>query len=240
MNLALQVGSLATAALLLLAGCAAGGGALPKPVPPVSNSPASAPSLPPPAATQAPSAVPAEAAAGAVPNVGTQSAGSAGSAGGPAQTPAERRAALERKLDTSLGSFDRDLASERERVAKERDARAAQGGSAATVAANADNSTDTSGSAAGSATGPKPPGGRPGDLHSERGAREESAKRGDPNAPATATGNGAVARNIPDGSDDDIVARRLRKAAEQETDPELKERLWQEYVEYKRSGQNKG
>ena len=37
------------------------------------------------------------------------------------------------------------------------------------------------------------------------------------------------------GSDDDIVAKRLRKAAEEETDPELKERLWKEYYDYKKS-----
>jgi len=42
---------------------------------------------------------------------------------------------------------------------------------------------------------------------------------------------------IPDGNDDDIVARRLRKAAEQETDPELKDKLWKEYVEYKKNAQ---
>ena len=37
--------------------------------------------------------------------------------------------------------------------------------------------------------------------------------------------------------DDDIVARQLREAAENETDPELKEKLWQEYEEYKRNTQ---
>ncbi len=35
---------------------------------------------------------------------------------------------------------------------------------------------------------------------------------------------------------DDIVARQLREAAEQETDPTLKEKLWQEYEAYKRGG----
>ena len=37
----------------------------------------------------------------------------------------------------------------------------------------------------------------------------------------------------PDGRDDDIVARQLREAAESETDPELRERLWEEYRAYK-------
>ncbi len=35
--------------------------------------------------------------------------------------------------------------------------------------------------------------------------------------------------------DDDIVARQLREAAENETDPELKEKLWKEYRDYKKS-----
>ena len=35
--------------------------------------------------------------------------------------------------------------------------------------------------------------------------------------------------------DDDIVARQLREAAEKETDPDLKEKLWKEYEDYKRN-----
>lgn len=38
------------------------------------------------------------------------------------------------------------------------------------------------------------------------------------------------------GKDDDIVARQLREAAEQERDPELREKLWEEYYRYKNSG----
>jgi len=39
--------------------------------------------------------------------------------------------------------------------------------------------------------------------------------------------------DIPDGADDDIVARQLREAAENEEDPELREKLWEEYRKYK-------
>ena len=42
-------------------------------------------------------------------------------------------------------------------------------------------------------------------------------------------------KKVRTGSDDDIVAKRLRKAAEEETDPELKERLWKEYNDYKKA-----
>jgi hypothetical protein len=46
-----------------------------------------------------------------------------------------------------------------------------------------------------------------------------------------------VPSDIPDGRDDDIVARQLREAATKETDPELRERLWEEYRKYKQSTQ---
>jgi len=46
-------------------------------------------------------------------------------------------------------------------------------------------------------------------------------------------GNGATAPKIVPGSDNDIVARRLRKAAEQETNPALRAKLWKEYTDYR-------
>ncbi len=46
------------------------------------------------------------------------------------------------------------------------------------------------------------------------------------------SGNGATAPNISPGSDNDVVARRLRRAAEQETDPKLRAKLWKEYTDY--------
>jgi len=40
-------------------------------------------------------------------------------------------------------------------------------------------------------------------------------------------------KNRYDPNDDDIVARQLREVAEKESDPELKEKLWKEYEQYK-------
>lgn len=39
--------------------------------------------------------------------------------------------------------------------------------------------------------------------------------------------------DIPPGDNDDIIARQMREAAMTETDPELKEKLWEEYRRYK-------
>jgi hypothetical protein len=51
-------------------------------------------------------------------------------------------------------------------------------------------------------------------------------------------GSGAPPTTYTPSPDDDIVARQLREAAEKETDPELKAKLWKEYEEYKKSRKN--
>jgi hypothetical protein len=48
-------------------------------------------------------------------------------------------------------------------------------------------------------------------------------------------GNGATAQKVTAGSDNDIVARRLRKAAEQETNPALRAKLWKEYADFRQA-----
>ena len=57
---------------------------------------------------------------------------------------------------------------------------------------------------------------------------------------AGGTGAGQSAGSSPqpgnvelEAGDDDVVARQLREAAEKETDPELKKKLWEEYRKYK-------
>jgi hypothetical protein len=131
----------------------------------------------------------------------------------PARTPDERRAALDKQLDDSIGAFDARLHKEQQRIAEERDARQATVGATGTATTEAPAPTRATGNE------------RTGDLQSDKIAGVN----------AGATGNGEPADVVPDGNDDDIIARRLRKAAEQETDPELKDKLWKEYVEYKKN-----
>lgn len=159
---------------------------------------------------------------------GSAAGGGTGDAPGTATTAEERRAVLDRELDKSLGEFDETLRGEQDRVAQERDSRAA----------TAAGSADVEGSAGGGGAREA----RAGDLKSDAAAREAStAKQGSESKGDTNVGGGSGApnRGIPSGEDDDIVARRLRRAAEQETDPELKEKLWKEYVDYKRGAQGK-
>lgn len=66
---------------------------------------------------------------------------------------------------------------------------------------------------------------------SRQSSDEESLGRGGQKNDTTATP--AKRDAPPEDSDDDIVARQLREAAESETDPELREKLWEEYRRYK-------
>src|SRR5256885_16920529 len=64
--------------------------------------------------------------------------GDAAAANGPGQTSEERRAAIDKRLDDSLGSFDAELRTAPQRAAHERDApRAGAAGSAAAAGTGA-------------------------------------------------------------------------------------------------------
>jgi hypothetical protein len=139
-----------------------------------------------------------------------------------AQTSDERRAALDKQLNDSLGAFDARLQKEQRQISEERDARQA------TVAAATASANDSD----------APPGSKTNKRGESRTPHAGDLKSDKPTgATGSASGNGAPAIVTPDGNDDDIVARRIRKAAEQETDPELKDKLWKEYVEYKKNSQ---
>jgi len=63
-----------------------------------------------------------------------------------------------------------------------------------------------------------------------------ASSSGSANASRGATSAGAQAtRARPLGRDDDILARQLREAAERETDPSVRAKLWKEYNDYKSS-----
>jgi hypothetical protein len=173
----------------------------------------------------------------AVPQSGSANgAGSSGTAdNGRAQTPDERRGAIDKRLDDSLGTFDKEIRKEQEKNAQERDARnAANAGSAQEESDDTEKDGDIASGGTASTEGPDKDDrqSRPGDLKSDKD-RKKSEGAGS-NGPQGNSG-GDAKTEIPDGSDDDVVARRLRKAAEAETDPELKEKLWKEYIEYKKN-----
>jgi hypothetical protein len=87
-----------------------------------------------------------------------------------------------------------------------------------------------------------PAGGDSGSSGEETGDEELGAQPGAPvGADSSGTGSGgAIPPDVGDGSDDDIIARQLREAAMSEEDPELREKLWQEYRDYKDSTKGGG
>jgi hypothetical protein len=228
---------LTVAALAAIGGFAAAtGGCASKPTQPESTTAAKPAAKPQATPTDTGAPPGAEASAGG----GASASAADGSAVPPdrPQTSDERRAALDERLNASLGSFDEQLRKERQQIARERDARQATVTTVAAVDSDPKPDRNQNGEAAETAATELPhkssdshrgatdsPSARSGDLKSEKAA----------GAAGNARGNGAVATEIPDGNDDDVIARRLRKAAEQETDPELKDKLWKEYVEYKKN-----
>ena len=162
------------------------------------------------------------------------------------RTAEEQVAALDAMLMAGLGEYDERLLREQERI--KADAPSNDSGSGAGAGSGGEGGGDGSGGEdggegdsegdagsdgnsdgrnSGGTAGTNPrsgqTGGQPagGPVDSSRGSGERGNDRDQP-------------ADIPDGSDDDVVARQLREAAEQETDPELKEKLWEEYRRYKR------
>jgi hypothetical protein len=146
--------------------------------------------------------------------------------GGLGQTESERVGALDRELAESLEGFEVAMAGEQVRVAeKNADQRGSSSGGGADV---------PGGGYGGGSDYPSDMGGG-GEFPSER----QSPSAGDSSRPSNTAGPGGEGGSTPpdvgDGSDDDIVARQLREAAQNETDPELREKLWDEYRAYKNS-----
>jgi len=145
----------------------------------------------------------------------------------PEEHATDEVAALDSQLNASLAKFDGLLLDEMEEI------RAGSSGKLQNLATEAAEAAkrlrekgldvDTSGS--------KSSGGNQEDRESRTGAEtaagDGSRKGGE--------GPASEAQRRANYGDDDIVARQLREAAENETDPELKEKLWKEYEEYKKS-----
>ena len=155
----------------------------------------------------------------------------AGDGTGPVSPGGSRAAELEGQFEASLGSFDGVLLSEQERLAEQRQ-KAAESEARGTVpgggTAGAYENAGGAGEGSSGGTGAPPPG--EGGSAGATDVGEGSAG----GAVGTASGGGAgVPRDVGSGADDDIVARQLREAAMKEKDPELREKLWDEYRNYK-------
>lgn len=148
-----------------------------------------------------------------------------------AKTMDEQIAALEASLTDSLGDFDEMLLKEQYRIAVRQPRQRESGG----YGGGGDFSGQGGEGTASTGEGVR-------DKRAGNGAAQESI----PAEGAKESGDGAKGSGSDQSSvftrqagqdtlaaDDDIVARQLREAAEKETDPELKKKLWEEYGKYK-------
>lgn len=158
--------------------------------------------------------------------------GSTGAPVGP-QTPDEQQAELDQKLRESLSEFDELLLEEQRVAAAERVA-----AGAAQVEGDGNYGGGMGGAGSSGEGGFEPSTAAGGDTSASPGG-EEAAEAAPASGPAGGSVGGGSGGRIPpdvgDGSDDDVVARQLREAAMKEEDPELREKLWQEYRDYKKA-----
>jgi len=153
------------------------------------------------------------------------------------QTQGERTSALTRQLDAALGDFDEMLLREQEQVKAATPPVTTADIRASGTSGTRNGSGDSGSGETSSRSGDIPERGDaagedPGGAGSASGGT--SASSTDRAAGSRQTPPGVTPPDIPDGSDDDVVARQLREAAEKETDPALRARLWEEYRKYKR------
>ena len=80
-------------------------------------------------------------------------------------------------------------------------------------------------------------GGSEGSGSTNQGGTESGLSDNSGGSVSASSGSGqsiaGIKRQNSEFNNDDVVARQIREAAEKETDPELKEKLWAEYKKYK-------
>lgn len=135
---------------------------------------------------------------------------------------------LDKALDNALEDFDGEILAERDAILKRNQRTASTSDRGGKASGNPGSQGGAGGSGeSGSGNGKAPP--NPSDR------KYEPSTRPPPSAPNSAARGDRVVPDTPDATDDDVLARQLREAATNEVDPELKEKLWEEYRRYKGS-----
>lgn len=145
---------------------------------------------------------------------------------GGAGTDAERIIVLESRLGEQLAQFDGMILSERQAVIQQDNEEGSTPGISGTGNGEGEGDVETAPLLTSTI--------RSGNVNSGGGmmpSQPGDNRQGD--FDNTQTTSSVIPPDIPDGSDDDVVARQLREAAMKETDPRLRERLWDEYRRYK-------
>jgi len=143
-------------------------------------------------------------------------------------TAAERRAALDARLNEGFAEFDGMILGERERVQADAD----DAGSGVMSGNGGGGGGDREGSGNGPLIMASAPQGSTGGgiMPAGNASREGEFSN-------TQQETFPIPDDIPPGANDDVVGRQLREAAMKEPDPELREKLWDEYRAYTGIGQ---
>jgi len=155
------------------------------------------------------------------------------------QTSEEKIESLDNEFMIALGEFDEMLLIEDENLAqiKQNKSNSSNGSSQAQAHGQGQNETQgeykqqTDQSVEANTNGLPDNDKRRKSSQSKSSSSNNSKGRGSKQKSA----NKSKERKRLDKIDDDIVARQLKEAAENENDPELKEKLWDEYYKYKQS-----
>ncbi|QIL91566.1 hypothetical protein ACONUD_10990 [Microbulbifer harenosus] len=152
---------------------------------------------------------------------------------------AERVAELEGRFESTMATYDGMILRERDYV-RNRPASAEE--ETAEDEAPPGESLEDLIESAEAELPPAPPsgGGEPGGGPEENNSSGQATgpglptkgRKGEYNHTNTAV---VVPADVPTGDDDDVVARQIREAAMRESDPELREKLWEEYRKYKKT-----
>ena len=161
------------------------------------------------------------------PAAGEQGADAAGSgaapsatgtgAGAPAVTAAEKKQVLDEELEQGFAEFDRVMLSEQQANSERADQQGGGGFAEQDAFPAASDSLD------GAADEP---------MQTALVDSDPISVKGEGNIPTPS--HSQVPPDLADARNDDIIARQLREAAMKEQDPELREKLWDEYRKYKR------
>lgn len=137
---------------------------------------------------------------------------------------------LDTTLQAALGQFDEMLLSEQEKIDQQQSSQP----SPSKASSRGDSQRDGH-------SGKSDLGGESNGEDARAGKQSQAGARSQRSAGGAGSANREVDSGkqednrgqLPPEEDDDIVARQLREAAEKETDPEIKEKLWDEYRKYK-------
>lgn len=152
-------------------------------------------------------------------NYGGYPGGAGGSSGGPL-TPAEQVAILDGQLEKGTGEFDDMILEEQ---AQQRQASRSSASEQQSGSGGGSYGGSGGGSGSGAGGGVASTGSYGGGIGGV--GRSTEIPKNTPKYPPP--------DDIPNGNDDDVVARQLREAAMREPDPAVREKLWDEYRKYK-------